>query len=333
MIGFHQNISEINAEQWQLLIEAAPTASFFQTKECYDFYASTSFMEPFVYGVSEAEHLVGVICGYIIAEGGELKQFFSRRAIVPGGALLSGNIKKETLERFLSFVGKQLKHRVIYLEMRNYNDFSLYKTAFAAARFRYQSHLNIHVDTSNRTKTTNKISESKKRQFKLSMNRGVSFEQTDCEYEIVALYDCLRKTYEQKIKKPLFPVEFFLKLNKLSSSAFFVVKNENRVVGGLVTVFLKNKCLYEWFVCGEESAELKIYPSVVATMGGINYALENNIKRFDFMGAGRPDKSYGVREFKSKFGGDLVEHGRFLYICKPFLYNIGKFIIFIKSKI
>ena len=45
------------------------------------------------------------------------------------------------------------------------------------------------------------------------------------------------------------------------------------------------------------------------------------------MGAGKPDEGYGVREFKSKFGGELLEHGRFLYICKPSLYRLGKFIV------
>ena len=42
------------------------------------------------------------------------------------------------------------------------------------------------------------------------------------------------------------------------------------------------------------------------------------------MGAGKPDDSYGVREFKAKFGGQLVEHGRFQNIINPFLYEVGK---------
>jgi len=324
MIEFHKNISEINTEQWQLLVENSRTATFFQTQDCYHFYESLSFMQPFIYGASDNGNLVGIICGYIVSEGSRIKQFFSRRAIVPGGALFADSINEDTLKDFLSFVATEIKDKAIYLELRNYNDFSRYKSTFSISGFQYQPHFNIHVDTSNKTKTINKISESKRRQFKLSINRGVSFEQTNCEHEISALYECLSKVYKHKIRKPLFPIEFFLKLCKLSSSVFFVVKKENRVIGGLVSVRLNDKCMYEWFICGEESAELKIYPSVVATMGGINFALDNNIDRFDFMGAGKPGKPYGVREFKSKFGGELVEHGRFLYICKPFLYSLGK---------
>lgn len=324
MIEFHKNISEIDTEQWQQLVEDSPTATFFQTQECYHFYATLSFMQPFIYGVSDNGRLVGVICGYIISEGGRIRQFFSKRAIVPGGALFANTINENTLKEFLSFVAKQIEKKAIYLELRNYNDFNQYKLPFLNSRFQYQPHLNIHVDTTNKAETISRISESKKRQFKLSLNRGVSFKQTNCEHEISALYECLRNVYKHKIKKPLFPIEFFVKLSKLNSSLFFVVKKDNRVVGGLVSVYLNNKCLYEWFVCGEESTDQRTYPSVVATMTGINFALDNDIERFDFMGAGRPGKKYGVREFKRKFGGELVEHGRFLYICKPFLYSLGK---------
>jgi lipid II:glycine glycyltransferase (peptidoglycan interpeptide bridge formation enzyme) len=42
------------------------------------------------------------------------------------------------------------------------------------------------------------------------------------------------------------------------------------------------------------------------------------------MGAGKPDIPYGVRDFKMAFGGQLVEHGRFLCIHKPLLYWIGR---------
>ncbi|MDD4108442.1 MAG: peptidoglycan bridge formation glycyltransferase FemA/FemB family protein, partial [Prolixibacteraceae bacterium] len=67
-----------------------------------------------------------------------------------------------------------------------------------------------------------------------------------------------------------------------------------------------------------------IYPSVLATWKAIEYAAENRFEYFDFMGAGKPDEPYGVREFKTKFGGKVLEQGRFLHLCKPFLYRFSK---------
>lgn len=54
------------------------------------------------------------------------------------------------------------------------------------------------------------------------------------------------------------------------------------------------------------------------------YAAEHGYVRFDMMGAGAPsDGGYGVRDFKAKFGGQLVEHGRFKYILNKPLYKLG----------
>ena len=75
--------------------------------------------------------------------------------------------------------------------------------------------------------------------------------------------------------------------------------------------FFKNKMVYEWYVAGLDRDFKKAYPSVMATWAGIKYANDHGYTSFDFMGAGIPSQSYGVREFKSKFGGQLLNFGRF----------------------
>ena len=84
------------------------------------------------------------------------------------------------------------------------------------------------------------------------------------------------------------------------------------------------KCLYEWFVCGRDGEWKTVFPSSVATYAGIRYAAEHSMPRFDMMGAGTPDEAYGVRDFKARFGGKEVEHGRFLNVLSAPMYNIGK---------
>ena len=77
-------------------------------------------------------------------------------------------------------------------------------------------------------------------------------------------------------------------------------------------------------MAGRDGDWKSIFPSSVATYAGIRYAAENNMPRFDMMGAGKPGDAYGVRDFKARFGGDLVEHGRYRFIAKPFLYRCGE---------
>ncbi len=65
---------------------------------------------------------------------------------------------------------------------------------------------------------------------------------------------------------------------------------------------------------------------------GIQWAKENGCARYDMMGAGEPGVPYGVRDFKSEFGGEMVEHGRFLCVNKQLLYKIGATVVKIMKK-
>lgn len=329
----HYHISEIDKIQWDALAEQSPTASFFQTRECYDFYEALSFLKPFVVGVSENEKLVGVLCGYVVAEGNSIKRFFSERAIVPGGLLLDVAISSEAICALLTAVKQTMSHRTIYLEIRNYNDFSVYRSNIESTGFSYLPHLNYQVELSDVETALGALSDSKRRQLKTSQKAGVEWVETSNRLDVSAFYYKLKYLYDSKLKIPLFPLEFFEKLVQLPSGKLLVVKHNGEIVGGMACVGIQGKVLYEWFVCGDESNEKNVYASVVATWAGIEYAARNNFKRFDFMGAGKPDKNYGVREFKSKFGGELVEYGRFLYICKPLLYSIGtNYISFVTNR-
>jgi len=332
MIKIHSTYSDIDLTQWNDLLLKSNTATFFQTPTCFSFYNSLSFLTPFIYGVSEENSLKAVICGYSISDGNSLKRYFSRRAIIPGGLLVDNEISTDTLQQLLTHVTKQLSIESIYIEIRNYNDYSTLQKNFESSGFRYQPHLNFHLDTSSLDIINKRLKSNKKRYIKVSQKEGAIYEVTTDENEINDFYIILKELYVSRVKTPLFPLEFFLKLAAIENAKIMVVKYLGDVVGGAVFVILPDKTIYEWFVCGEDRKYKNVYPSILSTWAGIEYASKNNLYKFDFMGAGKPNIHYGVRDFKAEFGGKLVEHGRFLYVCKPLLYNLGKKVIQILKK-
>ena len=50
-----EKYENIDQQQWQKLIEASATATWFQTDEAYRFYQSVGGMQAFAYGVAEVE--------------------------------------------------------------------------------------------------------------------------------------------------------------------------------------------------------------------------------------------------------------------------------------
>ena len=305
----------IDRQQWSELVRTRETGTWFQSPEAYDFFASMpELMEPFVYGVERAGKLCAVCVGYVTKEPNPIKQFFTRRAIIIGGVVVAANCAKEDIVILLNYVRKELKPKSIYIETRNFNDFSPWKEAFEAAGFVYKPHLNFHVDPA-----TNNLSDNRKRQLKKSdavVSEGVS------ELEIREWYEVLSELYRTKVKTPLWPIDLFLEAYRQGIAKFLLVKHEGRIIGGSMVV-ADERTVYEWFECGLNAECKDQYPSVMATWGGIQLAHQSGCTRYDMMGAGEPRVPYGVRDFKAEFGGQMVEHGRFLYVCKPMLYRLG----------
>ena len=333
MIQVSNNIQSINNEEWNKLLFCSSTTSFFQSKSCYDFYASLSFMEPFVYAVKEKDILKGVIVGYLQKENNTIKHYFTRRAIIPGGILLSDDISKQALESLLIHCKNALLKKAIYIECRNYTDFSKYKSVFIQSGFDYLPHLNFYVDCTDVNAMNKSMSTSKLRQIKKSIKSGAEIVIADSEKQIEDFYMILKDLYTVKVKTPLFPKEYFMVFFKQKIGIYLLVQYQEEIIAGIMCPILENKVIYEMFVAGKDRVHKDIYPSILATYAAMKYASEHNIKRFDFMGAGKPDEAYGVREFKAKFGGELVEHGRFLCVLHPLLYQIGKIGVKILKKI
>ena len=337
--------NEIDHAQWQALIAQSPYATWFQTPQAYEFYMSVSHeMTLFVYGVAASPksspkgkdlQLLGLVVGYVTRARNPLTQFFTRRAIIIGGPLLAEDISEEALTALLNSIkklpslqGRGGERLPIYIEIRNLHDYSPWHHAFEQAEFSYQPHLNIQV-TCNAAHT---MSEQRIRQVKKAFKNGAIIAEAQTEQEVRDWYKILKQLYRTKVRTPLWSEEFFVQFYRNGVGKYLLVKYNEKVIGGMMCPILDGKTIYEWYVCGLDEEYRELCPSVMATYAAIEYAKENGLPLFDFMGAGKPDVPYGVRDFKMEFGGELVEYGRYLHICKPLLYKIGKIAVKIMKK-
>ena len=304
----------------------------FQSVEYYAFLQETGFLEPFRYSIIRDSEEVAIIQGYLQKDGGRLKRFFSRRAIVNGGPYIADDATDQDLKALLEKCRDSLHKQAIYIETRNFRDFSKYRELFESCGFVYEPHYNFIIDTDSLEIAEANLGKSRKRDIRTSLRDGADVVEDPTEVQIRAFYAILKNLYENKIGTPLFPFDFFLKLYHSGFSKFLLVRYKDEIVGGTVCVY-DDETVYEWFACGKDGLYKSIFPSTLATWSGIRFAAESGRKRFDMMGAGAPgDGGYGVRDFKAKFGGELVEYGRFKYICDPLLYAIGKLGVAILQK-
>lgn len=324
-----KRVEEILENEWAMLIEVSSAASWFQTKQAYDFFASLpSVLFPFGCGVYRGNILKGVCIGFVTMENNPVMQFFTRRAIINGGPLLAEDATQEEVTSLMLTIRESLqqmswKQCPIYIEIRNFNDYSRYKNAFLQAGFAYKEHLNFHVPTMSQEQVLQQMDEGRRRNIRATIKAGATIVENPSSKQVHEFYGILHNLYHQKIRLPLFSLAFFEALREVHNSVFLLVEYKSKIIGGTVCVMLKGKCMYEWYVCGEDGIYEGVYPSSYATYAGLQYAFRNNIPLFDMMGAGVPNKPNGVRDFKARFGGELIEDGRFLSIHYSLLYKIG----------
>lgn len=319
------SVNEIDVNQWDDLAKQSDVATWFQTNIAYKFYASLPrIMIPFVCALQVERDLKGVVVGYITKESNAIKQLLTRRAIIVGGPLLANDITNYEVELLMTATKKSLKGKTIYIETRNFNDYSACRDGFIASEFEYVPHLNFHVNTTSKEIIEDNLSKSRKRDIRVSFRDGVTVINKPSIEQVRSYYTILADLYQTKVKLPLFPLEFFERLYELESSRFLLVEYNGEIFGGTVCVCQQDKTMFEWFVCGKDGLVKNIFPSEVATYAGLLCSVDDNCAKFDMMGAGSPNVKYGVRDFKAKFGGQLVEYGRYLCVLNKLSYSLGK---------
>ncbi len=328
-------IKDIDKAQWEAFVQESKTGNWFQSPVAFDFFSSQpELFRPFAFGLENEGLLRGVCCGYVTVEKCVVKQFLTRRAIVVGGPALADDATDEEVRMLMNAIGAQLESQAIYVETRNFNDYSRWKEAFANAGFSYQPHLNFHVHTNQEWDAVEShIGKHRRKYIRLSFRDGAMIEENPTIEQVRAYYAILVDLYKTKVKMPLQPWSFFEKLYHLDTCKYLLVMYDGQVVGGSICMLLPGRGVYEWYACGKDGVYKNIHPSSVTKYAGMKYAADNGYAVFDMMGAGKPDEEYGVRDFKAEFGGELVELGRFLCVTKPLLYKIGVLGVKILKKI
>lgn len=332
MIQFHTNISEKGFKVLENFLYHHSYSNFFQSTIAYQFFKAVDNYEPFMIVAQDGDKIAGSLLAVVIKESGGLKGFFSRRCIVWGGPLVHRDDLR-IWSGLLDALDRLVSAKAIYCEFRNFRDLADKKTLFFKSGYHYLDHLNYIVPISSLDKARSSLSKSKKRQINKSLNSGAKIIEAESIDQVRNFYAVLETLYKEKIKKPLPTFDFFSEFFRNKKlGVFLLVMYKGSIIGGIMCPIYKNT-IYEWYVCGLDGEIKNIYPSVLATWAPILYAADNKLAYFDFMGAGRPDRDYGVREFKSKFGGNGVNFGRFVRINQKIYYQIGKLGLEISKRI
>jgi len=263
----------------------------------------------------DAGEIDGLVLLVTHREKGLILKNFTRRAVVYEEPLTgSAEVQKQLTDHLLGHV----RNSHLFLQFRINRDSHPVLEDYNGV-FSRQDYLNVFIPNKGPDTAWQSLSRSKRWQIRKNLENNVKIVEADGEKDLQQWYRILQYLYKYRVQKPVPPLKFFRALlqngNSVNYTRLLVVKHSKEVIGGILLPVSGTKCVHEWYICGADRTykPLNIYPSVMATWAGIDFMVQNGFDYFDFMGAGRPDVPYGVREFKERFGGELVDVVRYTH--------------------
>ena len=319
-------------KKWNNFLKDHPNNTVFQSPVMYDFCKKVQNFEPFLfYAQDESGRCKGILLAVIIREGRRLKGYLSSRVVIYGGPLVSPD-DNNVLNLLLESLNQKLKYKSLFIQFRNFFEWTDdEKAVFSKYGYQFKDRINLLVKTDSISEVKRNMQSGKTRQVMKSLSSGVTVSQPSSLADVQYLYQLLKNLYRNKVKKPLPSISFFENFYHMSKAGHLgimrIIKLNGEIIGGIVAPVTNGEVIYEWYVVGLDKEYPKSYPSVLATWIPIQYALDNNLKQFDFMGLGKKNIPYGVRDFKLGFGNGIVNYGRFgrrnklVYPIVEFAYN------------
>jgi len=312
-------------EKWSEFVQNHPRGNIFQTPEMYEIYGQARNNETHIGAVLNAQgNILGILSSVVQEDFRGFLGYFTARAINWGGPLIVHD-DPGVLSYLLGQYNRQFKKKVIFSQFRNFWDQEESKSVFVSRGYGYQEHLNFLVDLElNEDELWKRVHSKRRNEIRRAKKEGTRVQEITGETGIIEAYAILGKVYK-KAGLPLHHQSLFMtafrELHPPGMIRFFGAYLQDKLIGTMVVLCFKDT-LYDWYA-GSLRQYYNKYPNDLLPWEVFLWGKRQGYKTFDFGGAGHPDKPYGVRDYKKKFGGRQVCFGRYTRVHKPLLMKTG----------
>ena len=322
-------VQHLDEEKWRNFVETHPQGNIFHTPEMFRTFAQTKGHQSTLWAtVDKSGYPLALLQPVLVTlMNGPLRQL-TTRAIAYGSVLCApGPEGKQALTLLLQTYRREAKNKALFSELRNLFDLSDLQALLAEHGFVYEDHLNFLINLNRPAEEVlQSIGQRTRKKICKGMRDGlVQMSEATNTAELDHWYDILQKTYSNA-QVPLADRSLFLAaFTELypKGMAKFLLAKINGVTAACSIELPYKKIIYGWFG-GSDRAYSDYLPNEMLIWHILEWGANNGYHLYDFGGAGKPDEEYGVRDFKAKFGGELVNFGRNTYVQNPTLLKLSK---------
>ncbi|MFW6116105.1 MAG: lipid II:glycine glycyltransferase FemX [bacterium] len=321
-------VRSLDETAWRQFVDNHPLGNVFHTPEMFEVFARTRGHQPLLWATvdKEGEVLALLLPVQITLFDGPV-QFFTTRAIVYGSVLYEDSPKgKEALETLLRSYGRETEG-VLFTELRNLADLSQIQPMLQACGFQYEEQLNylIGLDL-----PSEEVLQNMKRHTRKNIRRGlrrgdVVVREIERREEVSLCYDMLARSYAHArvplADQSLFEAAFDVLYPK-GMVKFLLAWVDDECAASSAELIYKDM-IFGWY-SGVDRSFSSYVPNELLMWHILEWGSQNGLRVYDFGGAGKSNEEYGVRDFKAKFGGELVSFGRNAYTHSPVRLAVSK---------
>jgi hypothetical protein len=226
------------------------------------------------------------------------------------GAILLGQLLDEH--------DAQLKRSVLFAEVRPLQAPGFERLVLERSGYRYLEYLNYLYDVSQpHGDMWSGIHKSAQRAIRQCERRGLVVREVPPAIAVEQLYPLLKLSYGYSgvplVDRSLFDAAV-QELHPHGLAKFFAAYDGATPVAMDVMLTFKDR-IYFWY--GGVTRATAGSPCSLLRWFELKWAHDNGFTVCDSGGAGWPNVPYGVRDFKRKFGGELVQYGRYRKVFSP----------------
>lgn len=312
-------VRELDEGRWRRFIEDHPLGNVFHTPEMFEVFSRAKGHNPELWAVEDdrSDVLALMTPVHVSVREGPLR-WLSTRSIVYGSVLCRDNDDGvAALRILLSGYEAGIGKTTLFTEFRNLSDLGHVRETFEACGYTYEDHLDYLIDLD---RTPEDVLQGMRTKARKAIRKGIRdghvvvAEVTD-RTELDDWYALLERTYRHArvplADRSLFEAAFDV-LRPAGMGRFLLARVDDAPAACSVELPYQHT-IFGWYG-GSDRAYSRFLPNEMLTWHILEWGANSDARIYDFGGAGRPDEEYGVREFKAKFGGELVNYGRFVRV-------------------
>jgi lipid II:glycine glycyltransferase (peptidoglycan interpeptide bridge formation enzyme) len=321
-------VRSLAPEAWDQYVDRNPSANIFHTRQFIDCFATTPKYVPHTFFLQEDGRTIASVIAVQTRIVSALPRLASRM-VVFGGLSFAGDIPARLVNKqvgaLLQAYDDSVRNQTLFTEIRNMEDHTAHILPITRAGYRFVPHLNYLVDLSQgEERLSASFSSDHRRTIKRPEKAGVTVAEMTSPEGLGVFHELVSKVYAAA-HVPVLPITVFeeawKRLHPLGQLRIIFAEREGTVIAARATLLYHGR-VFDWFAGSNDEGD-KTNANALLVWNTMQFGINHGYTVFDFGGAGDPNVHYGVREFKGRFQGELVNYGRFVKIYSRPRYLLG----------